>query len=1182
VLSLLIPLVWLWAAVRAEEPEVARPPSGSVALQNAPGTSGEKKGPTATPPTVAPQPGKTLDNIKLPADAIVVLCEQAADALRMLPRFIVLSPEKFQEMQDEIARLNAKLQGEKPTSPSFCHLEGRVEGHLVFLEARFDLTTTKPNAPILLACGQAQPTRALLDGKTPLLRSEAEGYVVHVEKPGEHSLTVQLTAALKVEGSSRKLELDLPRAAGTKLKLDIPGEVKDLRVNDKVLSDSLLVFHQGRLEGSIELGPGQVEKLTLSWKGINTTPGSPTTLVSEGRVQVRVDERQTLSTEARLSLKVQGGQTRQWRLLVPLGARLVLSPADEERVQVDKQDYLTVSLRTLTLKEASADPLQVSVLVPARPLPPRGQPGGRVPIGPFAVLGATRQTGTLVVSSQASNVQFQFFRHGTTTEREVAAEERKLGVRVHGFSYETLPLNENPPFTDKNSGSLSLLDLEAETVRGLVETRVTHTLRLPRKEKDVDKRQWQVTSTLGVKLIHPGVETLEVQLPPDCQFLPPDTRQPDPVLNVNFDEQRHVVQYKLQSEGWKQFQLNVQARYGRLFEETDSATLLLPRPLDTIFGPDMQWTVVVPDELELLAPARPNPSLELIPQTPQKQIWKLDPSADRNPDYLDLSWRPYRPEVRAVSVVDLTLRKTGGRGGQVSHVLQLSSPRSLPARVTLRVPAAVKKGFKVVAGGDELPEDPAEPERSSRVVVELHRSREPGQVTKLRFEYSFVLPEDRRDGQPEEGKDGSRGPKPFAVPLVMPEAATQGETKVRVWSDPGSLPFLAGADWTELNIEEVKDSNRLPVLVIRTQKPDVPLTLRLGQTGEGAPATVLVERALVRATVVEGAGHFYHASFRITQLSTRYLDVELPVVVTSSTFKAWFDDPARQMINKQIDWEIPGDQEPRGRVARLRLDPKSMTPSSILHLSYELPPAAQFAQGGRVGGVALQSVLQPPVLRGEPGRVLTRWLIQLPANWVVLGPEGGSGSERTWVRRGWLLAPQLTLSAADLERWFLNGTSTGQEPDGSGAPSLVCWRTGLQPVTVAHVPQQGWLLVCSLLLLVLGLIIYCLSRLGGQGGFSPTRFWMALALLALTLLTAGVFWPTLVAAIVYGSEPGLVVLVVACLFQWLLQERHRRQIVFLPSFSRARSGSSMVRAGKGSSNQRAPGEPSTVDEPKPA
>jgi hypothetical protein len=69
-------------------------------------------------------------------------------------------------------------------------------------------------------------------------------------------------------------------------------------------------------------------------------------------------------------------------------------------------------------------------------------------------------------------------------------------------------------------------------------------------------------------------------------------------------------------------------------------------------------------------------------------------------------------------------------------------------------------------------------------------------------------------------------------------------------------------------------------------------------------------------------------------------------------------------------------------------------------------------------------------------------------------------------------------------------------------------------------------------------------------------------------------FPGLAGQIAFGCQPGLVVLVLLLLIQWLLHERYRRQIVFLPSFSRARSGSSLTRPHVPTGP---PSEPSTVD-----
>jgi hypothetical protein len=88
--------------------------------------------------------------------------------------------------------------------------------------------------------------------------------------------------------------------------------------------------------------------------------------------------------------------------------------------------------------------------------------------------------------------------------------------------------------------------------------------------------------------------------------------------------------------------------------------------------------------------------------------------------------------------------------------------------------------------------------------------------------------------------------------------------------------------------------------------------------------------------------------------------------------------------------------------------------------------------------------------------------------------------------------------------------------------------------------------------------------------------WPLLGVAGLGLVVAALLWPTALGQVAYGCEPGAAVLVVVAGVQWLLHERHRRQVIFLPSFSRARANSSLLRT----EGSRPPGEPSTVDAPR--
>src|SRR5262249_40607783 len=149
--------------------------------------------------------------------------------------------------------------------------------------------------------------------------------------------------------------------------------------------------------------------------------------------------------------------------------------------------------------------------------------------------------------------------------------------------------------------------------------------------------------------------------------------------------------------------------------------------------------------------------------------------------------------------------------------------------------------------------------------------------------------------------------------------------------------------------------------------------------------------------------------------------------------------------------------------------------------------------------------------------------------------------EQRWGRRGWLLGPRPAATAAELERWLTDTASDGGEE--SGDPSLVLWSTAQGPLAVTQVPQQPWLLLCSLTLLGLGLLL---------AGVTLPRvlFWGLLVLCAAGLIALGATVPAILPAVAYGCEPGLMVLLLVFLLQWLLHERYRRQVVFLPGFSR--------------------------------
>ena len=100
------------------------------------------------------------------------------------------------------------------------------------------------------------------------------------------------------------------------------------------------------------------------------------------------------------------------------------------------------------------------------------------------------------------------------------------------------------------------------------------------------------------------------------------------------------------------------------------------------------------------------------------------------------------------------------------------------------------------------------------------------------------------------------------------------------------------------------------------------------------------------------------------------------------------------------------------------------------------------------------------------------------------------------------------------------------------------------------------------------------QTVGGKSALARILFWATAAGLTVLVVACLLLWPGLLAMLLYGAQPGAVVLVL--IMQWLLHQRYRRQVVFMPGFTRVKAGSSLIRS---SSMQNRPREPSTIDAP---
>jgi hypothetical protein len=1170
--------------LRSQEAPVAKPSvptkASDAEKKLAPAGEGKKAGES-----------KKMDLSSLPADAAIVVCERANEALDLVAKAVILSPEKYQALLDKIDRLTKEIETLKTDNsipPTRCFLRGKVESGAVRLEAEFSGTAEHADTLVGLACPQAGASSAETDGRLALIRrSKSGGFLVRIDKPGEYHIKLDLILPLaEREGNGRGFELTLPRAVITQVELDLPANCTDVRVGGQLLKDRQLPgleLKNNHLRGSPGLGP--VDKLDLTWREARHTAADPVR-TAQGRIQVRVSAA-GLTSEADLWLTVEGAPTTLWRLLVPRNAEIKVLPSDkEDRVEhrLETADQQFASLWTIHLKEARSEPLHVQVKLPPAPLAhASGSEGSVAPVGPFFVLDAVRQTGTVVVRNQVHNFHLNYRGHGDMqvrrqeTDRTLVESPATLTTLV----YSNIPRVEKPEAAT-GPKSLSWLDVEAVKIQGQTRMRVSHILTLrpvveqtprssqgsrgvnatPKPGAESAALQWNIVTTITAATKGTDGEQLKILVP--SQWQPSDdnvSTAPHPIPSPPGGEGQGVRDsVTIPSSVFRDAPAQtyrLQGRYKATFKVEDRTVLKLPRPQGTIEACEVK--IEVPSEVEVLLTNAEQVNLEQFKQLrPNEQTWRCRGAPPDGPG-IELSWRPYRPELRVLSVADVTL---SGRRGEVRHELRLQLPPTPPPFVNLRVPSVIGGGLRIQDehGQDVRILSGGTPE-VRRIAVP---AKDGGKEWRLVLQYTTRLAETDR---------GWRTREPFVVPLVALEQATTGESKVRFWSEADFVPRPASPHWQERNIEEVKD-RALPVLVLHATKLDAPLRLVGGEQAAGFSA--LVERALVRVQVEESGAQSFLARYQLRKLADRELDILMPGPV--ATLNALFSFNRHKVTPDIINDR--GEPSGGGAIARLHLPALESAAetgeipggrqTALLEVSFQAPPS-------RTGSTPLHTTLQPPqILNATSGPIL--WQVSVPANRVLLAPESDGGVERTWGRRDWLLAADL----APPSSLFLLPLSSGGKSWGEKEPAaLVCWQDQAAPIVLTHAPRLAWLLVCSLGLLIVGLGLSWSARPPtGKEGRAAVWFWPLLALLTLAGAVAALLWPAMFCAIVYGCEPGAVVLLVVVGLQWLIQQRYRRQIVFLPSFSRSRGGSSMMR--KIAAPLPQSGEPSTVDAPPPS
>jgi len=1115
---------------------------GLVLAQATPGKAIE-----SSKPGEPAKPKLTLDKIKVPPGGVVVVVEEVKEALALFPKMILMAPEEYQKLQERLAFLEKQLKSEKKTAHA-CKLTGRLEGDFVVLRAEFAFTTEQPDTAVFLGLLGAHLTdEGELDRRVPLLEFGDEGLFVKVEKEGTHQLALNLKAPVSFKRSvattpvgsgERSFDLGLPGAAVTTLALDLPSGVKEVRWND--------TLEKPRGPNHWELALGKIKTLTVSWKEMVSLPGKAPMLTADSQINIKLDENQIL-LNADITLEDLRGQTKEWQLLLPHNGKVDVKAPSGLSFDLLYPDG-NRPYHIIRLAEPSAERVLVNVEVRY----PRPFPEPRLPIGPFFALGTFRQEGIIIVNAPPETLHGQrlvFHRFGDIYPRDIPKGSADVAAI---FKFWNVPGLDRPP---QGSPSKTSLELELQSAKSLADASVDHYLQVK-----PTARGWLIDVTTSIQM-KSKPDFLDIQLPrlqvPRFGLLGVSPGAPFPAavpwLPIAPRSDKNIAQavplsFTCEEDGlklaspdalrkarlaWNRFSGNELKLIGKYLvpEGVDRVRIDLPRPVD-VLDRGGKVRIKANEQLELFvgAAGSEGPALE---KHEAQLTW------DTFPENVEIAWKPYRPEFRVAGLTDIWLHN---RGAEVKQQLSFTVPAraartgsSQSAQLRLRVPRGVTE-LAVVSGGKLITHDPG------NETAWILPSAEPLTRTEIQLRYDFSLPE-------KVGQVPASFKRVVQVPLVWPEEATRQDAKVRVWSEAGTNPLLVEPlhtqeTWRDHGIEFVPGSEVLPALVLRGTGLNLPLALRLVEATSARLPALVCDRGLVQVTIDEEGNHRYRVRYWVQKLNARRLDVEFPMPAAHCLLNVWLD---KKKIN---NWEL---LEPMPNVAQIPVQPRLYHQPIVLEIEYKLP--ASFTASKRFW----RTTLYAPQFRGEEFLGRIRWQVSLPFSWFGLVP--GGKLDYHWGIQGWLLAPEPTLTSDDQEYW----------PEANDTPAhvrLAFSRTGQESVQLLHLGRQLWLLLCSGVLLAIGLALFVLP-------FTRRTSWLVVAGLGSGALAVGLLWPGWMPALVFGCQPGVLVLIVLLGIQWMLQENYRRKLVFMPGFNRLKANSSLIRSGS-SGNRR---DASTIDAP---
>ena len=224
----------------------------------------------------------------------------------------------------------------------------KVERDVAQISAAFVIQVLEKGwSEIPVKFGEAAIGKLTSDSGKVLLRGTGNGtYSLMLPTPGEHKVTLELTARIRTAPEGKSLELDIPAVGITNLELTIPEADQSIELKPKLVT--LPVDAEGK-ESKIKASIGSTERVSIRWHPrVGTKPEMELLASVTNHTLVTVDEGM-IHTDAWLTYEILRGQLEKVKLVVPKGHRILDITSDAKvkewkAVEEDDRQVVTVEM----------------------------------------------------------------------------------------------------------------------------------------------------------------------------------------------------------------------------------------------------------------------------------------------------------------------------------------------------------------------------------------------------------------------------------------------------------------------------------------------------------------------------------------------------------------------------------------------------------------------------------------------------------------------------------------------------------------------------------------------------------------------------------------------------------------------------------------------------------------------